>query len=52
MVMCASKCKCDYCILITMYSHPRFKKDLKVIIEKYKVFVNPNYFPIEIVEDN
>lgn len=51
MVLCAHNCKCDYCILIATYSHPRFKRDVQVIMEKYKLFVNPNYFPIEIVED-
>lgn len=48
MVMCVHNCKCQYCYLMKVYQHPRFKKDIENMIEMYKSMENPNYFPIDI----
>lgn len=49
MVMCGPRCCCDYCYLVKMYQHPRFKNDIKTMMEIYKLMVDPNYFPIDVV---
>lgn len=48
MVLCGCNCRCEYCYLIKVYQHPRFKRDIQNMIEMYKLMADPNYFPIEV----
>ena len=48
MVLCVENCCCEYCYLIKVYEHPRFKRDIQNMIEMYKSMADSNYFPIEV----
>lgn len=43
-------CCCEYCYLFRIYQHPRFRNDIKTMIEIYKLMVDPHYFPIDVVD--
>lgn len=50
MVLCGPMCRCEYCYLFKIYHHPRFRNDIKTMIEIYKLMVDPTYFPIDVVD--
>lgn len=50
MVLCGARYGCEHCFLVRIYEHPRFKNDIKKMIEIYKNMTDPNYFPIDVVE--
>lgn len=50
MVLCPPMCCCEYCYLFRIYQHPRFRNDIKTMIEIYKLMVDPHYFPIDVVD--
>lgn len=51
MVFCAPRCGCEHCYLVRVYQHPRFTNQMKNMVEIYKRMVDPDYFPIEVVQD-